>query len=108
MSFGFDPTLGQAIMGLRCFGYPALLAFAFCLLISSVYAQDPCQEPVGKLVSIEGEVDIQDRGGSRRAAQLDYRLCEGDTIRVGDRSRVAVQLINNVVLRVDQNTSIRR
>jgi hypothetical protein len=60
-------------MGLRCFGYPALLAFAFCLLISSVYAQDPCQEPVGKLASIEGEVDIQDRGGSRRAAQLDYR-----------------------------------
>ena len=37
----------------------------------------------------------------------DQRLCEGDTIRVGDRSRVAIQLINNAVLRIDQNTSIR-
>ena len=26
---------------------------------------------------------------------------------MGDRSRVAIQLINNAVLRVDQNTSIR-
>jgi hypothetical protein len=99
--------MGRIAMGLRCVGYPVLVAFAFCLLTSSVNAQDLCRVPVGRFASIEGKVDIQDRGGSRRAAQLDYRLCEGDTIRVGDRSRVAVQLINNVVLRVDQNTSIR-
>ena len=35
------------------------------------------------------------------------RLCEGDTIRVGERSRAAVSLINNAVLRIDQNTAMR-
>jgi tetratricopeptide (TPR) repeat protein len=38
---------------------------------------------------------------------LNERLCEGDTIRVGARSRIAVQLVNDAVLRVDQNTSLR-
>ena len=86
----------------------ALLAFAFRLLTSDVHAQEACPEPVGRFASIEGEVDVQsDGGGGWRAAQLDQRLCEGDTIRVGERSRVAVQLINNAVLRVDQNTAIR-
>ena len=99
--------MNRIAMGLCCVEYPALVAFAFCLLTSSVNAQDLCRVPVGRFASIEGEVDIQDRGGSQRAAQLDYRLCEGDTIRVGDRSRVAVQLVNNVVLRIDQNTTIR-
>jgi tetratricopeptide (TPR) repeat protein len=99
--------MGRIAIGLRCVGYPALVAFAFCLLTASVNAQDLCRGPVGRFASIEGKADIQDRGGSRRAAQLDYRLCEGDTIHVGNRSRVAVQLINNAVLRIDQNTSIR-
>ena len=62
---------------------------------------------MGRFASIEGNVDVQSDGGGWRAAQLDQRLCEGDSIRVGERSRVAVQLINDAVLRVDQNTSIR-
>jgi len=87
---------------------PALLAFASCLLTSGAYAQEICPEPVGRFASVEGEADVQsDGGGGWRAAQLDQRLCEGDTIRVGERSRVAVQLINDAVLRIDQNTSIR-
>ena len=98
----------QTITGLRCLGCPALLAFAFRLLTSDVHAQEACPEPVGRFASIEGDVDVQsDDGGGWRAAQLDQRLCEGDTIRVGERSRVAVQLINDAVLRVDQNTAIR-
>ena len=95
-------------MGLWCLGCPALLAFASCLLTSGAYAQEICPEPVGRFASVEGEADVQsDGGGGWRAAQLDQRLCEGDTIRVGERSRVAVQLINDAVLRIDQNTSIR-
>jgi len=83
------------------------LAFAFCSLTSGVHAQEACPEPVGRFASIEGNVDVQSDGGGWRAAQLDQRLCEGDSIRVGERSRVAVQLINDAVLRVDQNTAIR-
>ncbi len=94
-------------MWLRCFGYPALFAAACCVLTSAVHAQDHCQEPAGRFASVDGEVDVQSGGVYWRTAQLDQSLCEGDTIRVGDRSRVAIQLINNAVLRIDQNTSIR-
>jgi tetratricopeptide (TPR) repeat protein len=94
-------------MRLRCLGYPALFAAACCLLTSGVHAQDRCEEPAGRFASIDGEVDVQSGGVYWRTAQRDQRLCEGDTIRVGDRSRVAIQLINNAVLRIDQNTTIR-
>ncbi|MGH8473435.1 MAG: FecR family protein, partial [Gammaproteobacteria bacterium] len=108
MVSGIDPTRKQTIMGLRYLGCLTLLAFVSCLLTSGAYAQEICPEPVGRFASIEGEADVQSAGGGGwRAAQLDHGLCEGDTIRVGERSRVAVQLINDAVLRVDQNTSIR-
>jgi len=94
-------------MRLRCLGYPALFAAACCVLTSGVHAQDRCEEPAGRFASIDGEVDVQSGGVYWRTAQWDQRLCEGDTIRVGDRSRVAIQLINNAVLRIDQNTTIR-
>ena len=94
-------------MRLRCLGYPALFAAACCVLTSGVHAQGRCEEPAGRFASIDGEVDIQSGGAYWRTAQGDQPLCEGDTIRVGDRSRVAIQLINNAVLRIDQNTTIR-
>jgi hypothetical protein len=94
-------------MRLRRCRYPALFAAAWCVLTSGVQAQDRCEEPAGRFASIDGEVDVQSGGVYWRTAQRDQRLCEGDTIRVGDRSRVAIQLINNGVLRIDQNTTIR-
>ena len=70
--------------------------------------QAACETPVGKFVSITGSVDVQSTGGSAwSSAKLETRLCEGDTIRVGERSRTAVSLINNAVLRIDQNTAMR-
>ncbi|MGH8583553.1 MAG: TonB-dependent receptor domain-containing protein [Gammaproteobacteria bacterium] len=51
---------------------------------------------------------MQGAEGQRwRPAKLEYPLCEGDTIRVGDHSRAAVYLINEAVLRIDQNTTMR-
>jgi tetratricopeptide (TPR) repeat protein len=67
-----------------------------------------CEVPVGKFASITGSVDVQPSGGGIwAAAKLESRLCEGDTIRVGERSRAAVSLINDAVLRIDQNTAMR-
>jgi tetratricopeptide (TPR) repeat protein len=89
------------------YGRYAVFVLAVFALIPSVYAEDVCQEIVGRFVSIEGKVDVQrDGAGGWRAAKLDLELCEGDTIRVDNRSRAAVQLINNAVLRVDQNSII--
>ncbi len=81
-----------------------LIAFAYCVLASAAYA---CEVPAGRFASIEGEVRVQSGEDGWQAARLDQGLCEGDTIRVGERSRAAIQLINDAVLRLDQNTSIR-
>lgn len=71
-------------------------------------AQATCDSAVGRFVSLTGSVDVQGAQASTwRAARLDTRLCEGDTIRVGERSRAAVSLINDAVLRIDQNTAMR-
>jgi hypothetical protein len=87
-------------MRLRRLGYPALFAAACCVLTSGVHAVDHCQEPAGRLASVDGEVDVQRGEVYWRTAQLDQSLCEGDTVRVGDRSRVAIQLINNAVTKI--------
>ena len=91
----------------RCIGYPILFALALYSITCSVSAGPSCSTPAGTLVSIEGRVDIHDSDGNRRVARLNLRLCEGDLIRLGERSRAAVQLANNAVLRIDQNTTIR-
>jgi tetratricopeptide (TPR) repeat protein len=71
-------------------------------------ARAACDPEVGTFVSIQGSVQIQRAAGrSWNAATLTSDLCEGDTIRVGDRSRAAVALINEAVLRIDQNSAIR-
>ena len=87
-------------------GWSVVAALALISLPGLVYAA--CETQVGKFVSITGSVDVQSTGGSAwSTAKLETRLCEGDTIRVGERSRAAVSLINNAVLRIDQNTAMR-
>jgi tetratricopeptide (TPR) repeat protein len=74
----------------------------------ALLAQASCDPRVGRFVSIEGSVEIQrGSGGDWNRAGLTSDLCEGDTIRVGDRSRAAVALINEAVLRINQNSAIR-
>jgi len=75
---------------------------------SGAQAADVCEPVVGRLASINGKVEVQ-RGDNANwnAAKLNEVLCEGDSVRSGERSRAAVALSNTVVLRVDQNTTIR-
>lgn len=73
-----------------------------------VGALPTCEQEVGQFVSIQGAVEVQ---GSEVAEwtkpATEAVLCEGDTVRVGERSRAEVALINDAVLRIDQNTTIR-
>jgi tetratricopeptide (TPR) repeat protein len=87
----------------------SLLAFsAFALHSQGASASGSCVTPAGRFVSVEGAVEIlAAAGGSWRGATLQEDLCEGDTIRVGERSRAALALINEAVLRIDQATTIR-
>jgi hypothetical protein len=88
---------------------PYLLALTLLIgLISSDEAWAECGEVVGQFVDIHGEVETQaDDGGDWASATLETSLCEGSSIRVGAQSRAAISLINDAVLRLDENTTMR-
>jgi tetratricopeptide (TPR) repeat protein len=77
------------------------------LFLTNVYAENRCTE-IGKFISIEGKVEIQpDTKSNWLAARMDFQLCEGDTVSIGENSRAAIQLINHSVLRLSQNTNLQ-
>ncbi|MDH3714937.1 MAG: FecR domain-containing protein [Gammaproteobacteria bacterium] len=67
-----------------------------------------CENIAGRITSIQGRISVQrtDSSDWQRAA-LNETVCEGDTVRASSRSRAAVNLINQTVLRLDQSSSIR-
>jgi hypothetical protein len=86
----------------------ALLVFAVMQFQIPAFAQEVCRDPAGRFASIEGRVQIRgDNQEAWRAAKQADRLCKGDSIRVGEKSRAAVLLVNEAVLRLDQNTTMR-
>ena len=60
---------------------------------------------VGQLYSIDGEVSVQRHGAWQRGV-LNQSLCARDAVRTGSLSRAAVMLVNEAVLRIDQNSTI--
>lgn len=64
-----------------------------------------CEPPAGRLVSVEGVVEVRAAGTDawQRAAAA-RPLCTGDTMAVRERSRAAVALANDVLLRLDQGS----
>ncbi len=89
------------------FKYPVVVVISY-LFFHSITAHAACETPIGKFSSLQSAVDLQRNNATDwSAAKLDDKLCEGDTIRVGKNSRAAVQLVNDAVLRLDQNTTMR-
>jgi tetratricopeptide (TPR) repeat protein len=60
---------------------------------------------VGQLYSIDGQVEVR-RQGTWRPATLNQSLCAQDAVRTGSLSRAAITLINEAVLRVDQDSTM--
>ncbi|WP_052700152.1 TonB-dependent receptor domain-containing protein [Methylocucumis oryzae] len=86
------------------------------LMVSSVVLLSPykssqassCGDKVGKFVSIEGTVELEHVDNTRKMpAKLESTLCQNDMIYVAENSRATVSLVNDVVLRLDQNTTMR-
>jgi tetratricopeptide (TPR) repeat protein len=84
---------------------------ALCLGISFVFpavAADRCEPAIGRVASSEGPVEVQRTGSAAwQPITIEESLCRGDTIRVGRRGRVAVMLVNDAILRLDENTTLR-
>lgn len=73
-----------------------------------VNAAADCEPVVGRVAAVEGTAELQRKGTSRwQAANPDDTLCQGDTVRSGPKSRMALALINDAVLRLDELTTLR-
>ncbi len=84
-----------------------MLGGVFLALATSAQAADSCAPRVGELVSVEGQVEIRRADAdSWQEAQLGELLCQRDSVRVGAKSRGTIALINDAILRLDQNTTI--
>jgi len=60
---------------------------------------------VGQLYSIDGQVEVR-RNAAWQTGTLNQPLCAQDAVRTGSLSRAAVMLVNEAVLRIDQDTTV--
>ncbi len=80
-----------------------------CLSLTTVgvRADEHCSDPVGTLISIQGDGEVRLDGKKEwLPAGMDYQLCAGDMLRLGSGARAAIILSNETVLRVNQNTTL--
>ncbi len=91
------------------------LFFLFCgtSLLAGLFhptrstAATACDPWVAKIVSVQGDVEARRAGQTQwLPARLKDVYCAGDRIQVGERSRADVVLVNQPVLRLDQNSTI--
>jgi Flp pilus assembly protein TadD len=67
-----------------------------------------CPAWAAKVVSIEGQVEAMPAGETQwRTAALNDKFCPDDQIRTLENSRAALQLSNETILRLDQNTLVK-
>ena len=70
-----------------------------------IYASEQCSNPVGTLVSIQGDGEFRRHGKTAwLPVQMNNRFCAGDVLRIGPGGRAAVTLTNETILRIDQNS----
>jgi tetratricopeptide (TPR) repeat protein len=66
-----------------------------------------CEKWVAKIVSVQGSVQARLKETTLwQPVQLNNTFCPGDVLRVQEKSRAAVALINKTIIRIDQNTTV--
>ncbi len=66
-----------------------------------------CELVVAKLVSVEGEVEVRvSTAKNWSIAAAGESFCPGDTLRVNNNSRAALQLSNHTLVRLDAHTTL--
>jgi ferric-dicitrate binding protein FerR (iron transport regulator) len=84
-----------------------LISILAGVLSSTSWASEPSEEWVGKIVSIQGTVQVQRIDTTHWApVRLNDTYYIGDMIRVQENSRAALVLYNGATLRLDQNSVI--
>ena len=101
---------GRLAMGQKFLYFLGLLITSTIIITSlspNAFPEERCKQWAGKVVSIQGNVQVRMAGETQwQPAKLNSTYCPGDIIRVLDRSRADIALINQPVLRLDQNTTL--
>lgn len=99
-------------MDFRYGGTSAMMFFVFAVsvlssLANKVSAAASCELKIARIVSIQGTVELRRVSQTNwLPAAMDMSVCPGDMLRVRSRSRAALRLNNESILRVDQRTTI--
>lgn len=102
------PWIFAALRGLRWRTPFQILFLLACVVGRTAVAAEPCVPQVAQVVSMQGVVEIRRAGQTNwtRVEQLDAHLCQGDRLRAGTRSRAALLIHPQALIRVDQDTTI--
>ncbi len=77
------------------------------LFIPSIGFSQTCEDWIAKVVSVQGQIFAQRDGNTEKVpVKLNDIYSAGDTIFVGQKSRLGVMLCNDALLRFDQNTTL--
>ncbi|MHC1728731.1 MAG: tetratricopeptide repeat protein [Syntrophobacteraceae bacterium] len=91
----------------RPYGIFLSLLMLVTLFISDAYSEQKCEDWATRVVSVQGKVVVKKAGETKwGSVQLGDTYCAGDTISVPERSRAALLLRNDSLLRIDQNTTV--
>ena len=84
-----------------------MIFLLICSLSSESMASKICKEWVAKVVSVQGTVQAKRRGETQwEPVESNNAFCISDMLRVQERSRVAIVMSNDTIIRLDQNTTI--
>jgi len=92
----------------RLFMIVVLIGMVVGLPLSASATPPECTEWAAKIVSIEGRVESLLAGDANwQAVKLNDTYCPNDRVRTLENSRAAIQLQNETIIRLDQNTVVR-
>jgi tetratricopeptide (TPR) repeat protein len=92
----------------RLFMIVVLIGMVVGLPLSASATPPECTEWAAKIVSIEGRVESLHAGDTNwQVVKLNDTYCPNDRVRTPENSRAAIQLQNETILRLDQNTVVR-
>ena len=84
-----------------------LLTFIMIPLYPDTSVAATCEKWVATVVSVQGAVEVRRVGNSSwKQVNLNETFCPGDIIRVQEKSRADIALVNQPLVRLDQNSTI--
>jgi tetratricopeptide (TPR) repeat protein len=87
---------------------PVLSSVLFAILFYPIAAEaETCKDWLAKAVSVQGSVHVRVKSQTQWVpVKMNNTFCEGDMVRVQERSRAALVLKNETIIRLDQHTTI--